>query len=1034
MNYQDDYFRLMKNLICEYRRLLLHLIAFLYVLIFSFNGFAETTETKLITENLSVWDRSMYGHSVAIYGDYAAVGAYEQNIDGTTDAGAVYIFKKTGNAWVQQTMLTGTKQTFPYANFGYSVAMDADHLIVGENGLSPLGKVHVFKREGEEWIKQAVLEPIEDHVRFGTSVSISGNYIAVGAPEINKYKDIGFVYVYKLKGDTWVKQAKLIADDAGELDHFGLDVTISGSFLIAVGYESPIAYIFKNIHGQWIKMSRIVVPNEHLAYSVGLHDNTAIIGSPQHEIEGITNGAVFVYQMENDKWHFDTKLIAGYGDSLDPNMNYDIRFGSSVDIEGNHIIVGAWGDGGAGGDEPERGSAYLFEKQGINWVQKEKIIASDGKRSCKFGTSVNLSQNSFIVGAPGYRQGELIGSANIYENFDYQKQIPYLSIKPPFIELDSAEGNFTINVTNIGTTNLAWNVETNEDWLEIIQGESGKNNGNIIVKYLRNDGCIRNGSVIIKAPDSPNNREVVKIRQVDGTGFDMVKIDVDPSLQCTPVAIDLPYAAIGTAINNYTSGKADIYKLENGRWTKKSSATGVSAYVLSIDISNDFMIVGDYNPYETYSGIAHIYKREGENWFKQPVSFRYDGDQLDFFGCSVSISGDHAIIGAPEANNGKGVACILKRNGEDWILQEKVMDPEGGELDYFGHSVSISGNNALVGSHRAFNCGGLYCVKGAAFVYKKVNDAWILNKRITPELMLGSLDWFGYSVTINNDTAIIGHPFAMTKYGSEAGLAHFYTADDNWGSSTMSMPVDGYPNQRFGSWVALSEKYALIADENHVYVSNLGKTSWKLVPFDRKDFWEEENITELFIFSDDMLDVSGDYAIIGSTEHHPFNKKNVYIVNLAAKGDMDGDGLADSAENKYCTEPNDPDTDDDGILDGFEDINRNGFVDQGETDPCKKDTDGDGIQDGTELGYTLNSISSGTDTAIFIPDDDPKTKTSPTNADTDGDGLSDGLEDLNKNGKADINDFDPNVFDICFSEDEYNMPVVSPWLLLLLGD
>ena len=124
--------------------------------------------------------------------------------------------------------------------------------------------------------------------------------------------------------------------------------------------------------------------------------------------------------------------------------------------------------------------------------------------------------------------------------------------------------------------------------------------------------------------------------------------------------------------------------------------------------------------------------------------------------------------------------------------------------------------------------------------------------------------------------------------------------------------------------------------------------------------------------------------------------------------DADLDGLSDSLESAGCTDPNDADTDDDGIVDGIEDANRNGVVDPGETDPCNPDTDGDGIQDGSEQGYTLDDIHPDTDTNVFQPDLDSSTTTDPLNSDTDNDRISDGNEDANHNGRIDAGELDPN--------------------------
>ena len=124
--------------------------------------------------------------------------------------------------------------------------------------------------------------------------------------------------------------------------------------------------------------------------------------------------------------------------------------------------------------------------------------------------------------------------------------------------------------------------------------------------------------------------------------------------------------------------------------------------------------------------------------------------------------------------------------------------------------------------------------------------------------------------------------------------------------------------------------------------------------------------------------------------------------------DRDGDRLTDEQETGTCPASIDAYSDDDGLADGVEDVNRNGLKDIGETDPCLIDTDGDGIQDGTELGITSPVADPdgagpllGTNTSLFVPDAAPSTTTSAILADTDGDGYTDGQEDLNHNGRVD---------------------------------
>jgi Bacterial TSP3 repeat len=123
--------------------------------------------------------------------------------------------------------------------------------------------------------------------------------------------------------------------------------------------------------------------------------------------------------------------------------------------------------------------------------------------------------------------------------------------------------------------------------------------------------------------------------------------------------------------------------------------------------------------------------------------------------------------------------------------------------------------------------------------------------------------------------------------------------------------------------------------------------------------------------------------------------------------DSDDDGLLDGVEitGANPTNPDDPDSDNDGLNDGTEDTNKNGALDVGETNPNNPDSDADLLTDGCEVNGTnpTNPVDADTDddTLTDGQEDADKdcsladvgvTETDPNNADTDGDGLNDALE------------------------------------------
>jgi predicted extracellular nuclease len=175
-------------------------------------------------------------------------------------------------------------------------------------------------------------------------------------------------------------------------------------------------------------------------------------------------------------------------------------------------------------------------------------------------------------------------------------------------------------------------------------------------------------------------------------------------------------------------------------------------------------------------------------------------------------------------------------------------------------------------------------------------------------------------------------------------------------------------------------------------------------------------------------------SVYRSSDHDPV------IVGLNLN-DLDADGLTDAQEVSLGTNPQDRDSDDDGLADGSEDANHNGQVDSGETNPTRPDTDGDGLQDGTELGIT-SAIADpdgagpllGTNVSLFQPDLEPAFTTNPNQADTDGDGSPDGIEDSNHNGRLDAGEYDPlSAISHPQPSTTRQVPSLPIWAMVLLG-
>ncbi len=151
-----------------------------------------------------------------------------------------------------------------------------------------------------------------------------------------------------------------------------------------------------------------------------------------------------------------------------------------------------------------------------------------------------------------------------------------------------------------------------------------------------------------------------------------------------------------------------------------------------------------------------------------------DGEAGDHFGISVSISGDTALVGAyfdDDNGSASGSAYVYVRNGSSWTQQAKLTANDGTEADRFGISVSISGDTALIGAIGDADNGN---VSGSAYVFVRSGlGGWTQQGKLTPDDGSTS-DFFGWSVAISADTALIA-AFLDDDNGSASGSAYIFT-------------------------------------------------------------------------------------------------------------------------------------------------------------------------------------------------------------------------------------------------------------------
>ena len=244
----------------------------------------------------------------------------------------------------------------------------------------------------------------------------------------------------------------------------------------------------------------------------------------------------------------------------------------------------------------------------------------------------------------------------------------------------------------------------------------------------------------------------------------------------------------------------------------------------SVSLFGDTALIGASID-EDGKGSAYVFTRTGSNWTQQAKLLASDGGAGDWFGYSVSLSGDTALIGAVQDDDCKGAAYIFTRTGTTWAQQAKLIASDGTEGRQFGCSVSLDNNTTLIGAKYDRVC----C--GSAYIFTRSDDIWTQQAKLIASDGEGN-DNFGYSVSLDGSTALIG-AVGDGDNGYQSGSAYVFTrTGSTWLLQIKLLALDGSQNDVFGNSVSLSGDIALIGasgaegESGAVYVfKNFGETS-----------------------------------------------------------------------------------------------------------------------------------------------------------------------------------------------------------------
>nr|CRH04297.1 protein of unknown function [Candidatus Magnetococcus massalia] len=311
-------------------------------------------------------------------------------------------------------------------------------------------------------------------------------------------------------------------------------------------------------------------------------------------------------------------------------------------------------------------------------------------------------------------------------------------------------------------------------------------------------------------------------------------------------------------------------------------------------ISGSAAIVGAYkeDTVATSAGAAYIYQLSNGSWGQTAKIQASDAGYGDYFGQAVAISGDYALIGAPYADDGatnSGEAYLFQKsaNSDSWSEISTLQSSTLSSYDYFGYTVEIEDETAMVGA--IYGDTG-----GAVSVFNKGSDgvSWVETAQLTAaDIQYG--DYFSIDMAISGNYAIIGASRG-DDLGTDSGVAYIFESTDggsSWAQKTKLLASDGASYDYFGTSVSISGNYAIVGahyDDDqatstgsaYIFTSTDGWDSWSQVA---KLTASDAEAHDLFGAN---VEIVGNYALISAhgEDGSSDNQGAAYLFERSADG------------------------------------------------------------------------------------------------------------------------------------------------------
>ena len=786
-------------------------------------------EAKMAPRGASSWDNA--SRSIYVNNDLMIIGSPFSDDDGSA-SGSATIFEREHHEWKQIAKLTASDASAG-DYFGVSVALSADRAMVGaylddDKGTSS-GSVYIFKRLGEAWIEEQKITAHDGSGgdSLGFAIDASGERIIVGASkDDDKGSNSGSAYIYQFNGYAWVFAGKLLANDGAANDLFGYSVAIDGRRAVVgafgedvKGSSSGAAYIFEDNGAGWQQVAKVWASDgaagDLLGYDVDISGDRVVAGSQRDDDNGTDAGSAYVFRRETSgSWVQEKKIRASTASSGD-------YFGYAVAIHNARIAIGAYKEDLGFSNA---GALYVYERDQTDWQEVALLKASDRAATDYFGFSVSMDNDLVCVGGPyNDDNGSASGSAYVFDmagTDPLEEDSDQDGMDDGFEELagfdalnakDGAEDPDADGLTNVKESHRGTDpfvVDSFNTELKVVApdgqtadffGYAGGIDGNYMVvgSYGDDDQGSYSGSATVFVRNYGTWTKVAKLLPNDGVASDYFGIAAAVS-RTTIVVGASGHDELGSA-----SGAAYVFERKNGEWVQVAKLTaddGVAGdnFGYSVAIDDSWIVVGArYDDDKgSNSGSVYVFEKRGDGWYQANKLVASDGSNGDLLGLSVSISGTRVVAGAiydDDSFFNSGAAYVFERVGSSWSQTAKLKANDPASNDRLGYDVAIHEDRIIVSSHLDDDNGAS---SGSVYVFEFNGNTWLQAAKLKASDGAAS-DFFGIAVAVDGDRIAVGAN-GDDDHGSSSGSAYLFTKNGaSWIEDKLT-PSDGNASDSFG--------------------------------------------------------------------------------------------------------------------------------------------------------------------------------------------------------------------------------------------